>query len=151
MVEPKFNVPPEGDFSPHTWVIAGDLIISLTQEGPIPNEIWDQFVDDVLKSSTRRMLGIGLGAISVNSIQRRRLVQAMHDKRVGAVLASSVARGIATALGWLGLKIRAFDWGNLADAFEYLGSPHVGADEGIALVEELLRKSGAPPMDEIQG
>jgi hypothetical protein len=148
MVEPEFNMPPEGEFWPHTWVVAGDLVISLTQEGVIPDDIWDRFVEDIQRKTTTKMLGIGIGAISVNSRQRRKLVAAMHDKRVAAVLGSSVARGIATALSWMGLKIRAFAWKDLAGSFEYLDSSRVTIDEGVEIVREMLVRAKAPPIDD---
>jgi hypothetical protein len=151
MVEPEFKTPPEGGYWPHSWVVVGDVVISVTQEGQIPNDHWDRFVDDILRKSTHRMLGIGIGAIAVNSKQRRKLVQAMHDKRVAAVLGSSVARGIATALGWMGLKIRAFGWNDIVGAFEYLGSPDVDIDEGPKIVAQLLMKAGAPTIEEMIG
>lgn len=113
------------------------------------DEHWDRFVSDILRKTTQRMLGIGIGAISVNSRQRRKLVQAMHDKRVAAVLGSSVARGIATALGWMGLKIRGFGWDDIAGAFEYLESEHFSPEEGVELVAQLLERAGAPTLDEL--
>jgi hypothetical protein len=145
----EYNAPPEGGFWPHTWVVAGDLVISLTQEGVIPDEHWDRFVDDINRRTTQRMLGIGIGAISVNTRQRRKLVQAMSDKKVAAVLGSSVARGIATALGWMGLKIRAFGWNSLPEAFEYLDSPDLGPEAGVEVVVELMRRAGAPKLEEL--
>lgn len=151
MVEPTFNMPPEGQLWPHTWLVAGDLIISLTQEGPIPDETWDRFVADVERTTTKRMLGIGIGTIHVNSPQRRTLANAMHDKRVAAVLGSSVARGVATALGWMGLKIRTFSWKDIGNAFEYLGSPDSTTQEAVELVREMLVRAGAPPLDELSG
>lgn len=149
MANLEYNAPPEGHFWPHTWVVAGDLVISLTQEGVIPDEHWDRFVVDISRHSTHRMLGIGIGAISVNTRQRRKLVQAMSDKRVAAVLGSSVARGIATALGWMGLKIRAFGWNSLPEAFEYLESPELPAERGVEVVVELLRRAGAPSIEDL--
>jgi hypothetical protein len=148
MVEPEFNMPPEGEFWPHTWVVAGDVVISLTQEGAIPDDTWDRFVEDIQRETTTKMLGIGIGAISVNSRQRRKLVAVMHDKRVAAVLGSSVARGIATALSWMGLKIRAFAWKDLAGSLEYLDSPRVTVEQGIEIVQEMLVRAKAPPIDD---
>jgi hypothetical protein len=145
----EYNAPSSGDFWPHTWVVAGDLVISLTQEGAIPDDKWDRFVADISRRSTHRMLGIGIGAISVNTRQRRKLVQAMSDKRVAAVLGSSVARGIATALGWMGLKIRAFGWNSLPEAFEYLESPDLPPELGVEVVTELLRRAGAPSIEDL--
>ncbi|WP_106392105.1 hypothetical protein [Enhygromyxa salina] len=129
--------------------MADDVIISLTQEGPVPDENWDHFVEDILRDSTHRMLGIGIGSINVHSRQRRKLVQAMHDKRIAAVLGSSVARGIATALGWMGLKIRGFGWNDIDTAFEYLGSEHIDIEAGVGLVSQLLARSGAPTLEEL--
>ena len=145
----EYNAPLAGDLWPHTWVVAGDLVISLTQEGSIPDEHWDHFVADINRKTTTRMLGIGIGAISVNTKQRRKLVQAMSDKKVAAVLGSSVARGIATALGWMGLKIRAFGWDSLPEAFEYLASPDLGPEAGVEVVIELMRRAGAPTLEQL--
>lgn len=148
MAEATFHVGSAGR-GPHTWVVAGDVVISLTQEGIISDEHWDAFVDDVLRDRTTCMLGLGLGAISVNSKQRRKLGPAMNDKRVAAVLGSSVSRGIATALSWMGLKIRAFPWHDLQGAFDYLGSEELGAERGVELVSELLARSGAPSLESL--
>jgi hypothetical protein len=152
MAVPLFRTPPQGHHWPHTWVIVGDLVISLTQEGQIPSETWELFVGDVELHSTKRMLGLGFGSISVNSNQRRRLVMAMRGTdRAAGVLGSSIARGIATALGWMGTNIRAFAWNDVAGALQYLGSPQVDVDWGVTLVEELLRRSGAPSIDDLAG
>ncbi|KIG17254.1 hypothetical protein DB30_03567 [Enhygromyxa salina] len=130
-------------------MVVGDVIVSLTQEGRVPDEHWDLFVADIEQTGTQRMLGIGIGAININSRQRRKLVQAMHDKRVAAVLGSSVARGIATALGWMGLKIRGFGWDDMAGAFEYLGSEELSVDQGVEIVSQLLARAGAPSVEEL--
>lgn len=150
MAEPKFNTPPPGEHWPHTWVVVGDLVISLTQEGTIPDHVWDRFVADAGRDEVKRMLGLGFGVISVNGRQRRSLVLAMRDnERRAGVLGSSVARGIATALSWMGTKIRAYPWTDVAGAFDYLESPGLDIDDGIAIVEELLRRSKAPTIDEL--
>lgn len=150
MAEPLFRTPPTGDYWPHTWVVVGDLVISLTQEGQIPADLWGRFVEDVERKTTKRMLGLGYGTISVNSNQRRQLVMAMRGtERAAGVLGSSIARGIATALGWMGSSIRAFGWNDVVGAFHYLSSPEVDADDGVIIVEELLRRSGAPKIDEL--
>ena len=148
-MEAKYNVPPVGESWPHTWAVVGDVIVCLTREGPIADAQWDAFVEDIRDARTQRMLGIGIGAINVNSRQRRKLVPAMHDKRVAAVLGSSVSRGIATALGWMGLNIRGFPWDDLQGAFEYLGSDEVEIEDGVELVKELLERSGAPTIEQL--
>ena len=150
MASPQFNTPPEGEYWPHSWVRVGDMVISLTQEGSIPQEIWDRFVVDAQQPTTKRMLGLGFGAINVTGKQRRQLVMAMrHNERRAGVLGSSIARGVANALSWMGTRIRVFPWDNVHGALEYLGSPEVDVDYGVSLVEELLARSGAPPIDEL--
>jgi len=150
MAEIQFNTPPKGEHWPHTWVVVGDLVISLTQEGKIPDPIWDRFVADASRPTTKRMLGLGYGAIYVTGRQRRSLVMAMRDNdRRAGVLGSSVARGIATALSWMGTKIRAFPWSDVAGAFDYLASPDLDTDEGLEIVSELLRRSHAPTLEEL--
>lgn len=152
MAEPQFMTPSGGEYWPHVWVVVDDMIISLTREGKIPEETWNRFVQDAQRKTTKRMLGLGYGAISVNSKQRRRLVMAMsHNERAAGVLGSSVARGIATALGWMGTQIRAFRWNDVASAFEYLASPNVDIDRGLELVQELLRRAQAPTIEELAG
>ena len=148
MAEATFHVGSAGR-GPHTWVVAGDVVISLTQEGIIPDDYWNAFVKDIQREGTTCMLGLGIGAISVNSKQRRLLGPAMSDKRVAAVLGSSVSRGIATALSWMGLKIRAFPWHDLQGAFDYLGSEALSAEQGVELVAELLARSGAPTLESL--
>jgi len=148
MSEPQFKTPGEGQVGPHVWVVAGDLVISATQEGLVPNDVWVDFVADLSASSTKRVLGLAVGSISIISRQRRSAAQAMHDKRVAAVVGSSVARGVATALGWMGLKLRAFDWDNVVGAFSYL---ELSPEQGVELVEELLVRAGAPSMEELSG
>lgn len=150
MLEPEFHTPPQGEYWPHTWVVAGDMVISLTREGAIPDALWERFVADARRDTTKRMLGLGFGAIRVNARQRRGLVVAMHDnERRAGVLGSSVARGIATALSWMGTEIRAFSWSDVPAALEYLKSPEIDIEQGVKLVEELLRRSNAPTIREL--
>jgi hypothetical protein len=151
MAEPIFRVSADGEFWPHTWVVYGDLVMSLTREGAVPDRHWELYIEDLRRSTTRVVLGLGVGAMSVNSKQRRSAALALHDKRVGAVLNSSVARGIATAFSWLGLQLRsfAFSESQLLDAFTYLDSAYLTPEQGLELVERLLAKSGSPPITEL--
>lgn len=125
--------------------------MSLTREGAIPDEHWQLYLSDIRRPTTKVVMGIGIGRMSVNSKQRRSAALILHDKRVAAVLNSSVARGIATAFSWLGLQLRSFSLGEsqLIDAFIYLASAHLTPEEGLELAERLCRESGAPTIDEL--
>jgi hypothetical protein len=149
MHSPQFKTPPEGAFVPHAWVVVGDMVISVTQEGIVPDHVWVPFVADLGAPTTKRVLGLAIGSITIVSKQRRTAAQAMHDKRVAAVVGSSVARGVATALGWLGLKLRAFDWDSVEGALEYLDPPHLNTTAGIEIVQELLLRAGAPTIEQL--
>lgn len=151
MVEPIFRTSVDGEFWPHTWLVYGDLVMSLTREGTVPDKHWDLYMEDLRRSSVRVVLGFGVGAMSVNSKQRRSAALALHDKRVAAVLNSSVARGIATAFSWLGLQLRSFAFteSQVLDAFAYLDSAHLTPEQGLELSERLFAKSGAPPIAEL--
>jgi hypothetical protein len=49
----------------------------------------------------------------------------------------------------MGTNIRAFGWTDVVGAFMYLNSPDIDAEDGVVLVDELLRLSGAPTIDEL--
>jgi hypothetical protein len=151
MAEPIFRVSADGEFWPHTWVVYGDLVMSLTREGQVPDRHWELYTEDLRRSTIRVVLGLGVGAMSVNSRQRRSAALALHDKRVAAVLNSSVARGIATAFSWLGLQLRSFSFSEtqVLDAFSYLDSAHLTPEQGLELAERLLVLSGSPPIAEL--
>lgn len=146
----KFEVPPEGERRPHSWLISGDFVICLTQEGVIPDPLWEEFLDTVRPPHIKAIMGMTIGALTVSTQQRRRAVEAFAGKRLSAVLETSVARGIATAMGWLGLNIKGFGWREIVNAIEYLERPGLDALWGLELVEELLGRSGAPTLDELR-
>ncbi|MFO7565941.1 MAG: hypothetical protein R6X02_25080 [Enhygromyxa sp.] len=146
----KFEVPPEGERWTHTWLVGEDFVLCLTQEGVIPDPLWDEFLDAVRPPHIKAIMGMTIGALTVHTNQRRRAVEAFAGKRLSAVLETSVARGIATAMGWLGLNIKGFGWREVVKAIEYLDRPSLDAEWGLELVEELLSRSGAPTLDELR-
>lgn len=151
MVESEFRVSHDGQFWPHTWVVHGDLVMSLTREGAVPDDHWQLYLQDLRRPTTKVVLGFGIGAMSVNSRQRRSAAMALHDKRVAAVLNSSVARGIATAFSWLGLQLRSFALSEsyVIDAFIYLDPEYLSPEDGLELSRRLFEKSGAATIDEL--
>jgi hypothetical protein len=125
--------------------------MSLTREGAVPNEHWQRYLEDLRRSTTKVVLGFGIGAMSVSSKQRRQAALALHDKRVAAVLNSSVARGIATAFSWLGLQLRSFALSpsHVLDAFTYLNSETMTPEQGLELSVQLFEVSGAASIEEL--
>lgn len=149
MSEARFSVPPSGGYWPHTWVVAADVIISLTQEGDISDELWQQFCADAVSPGVTCHLGVAVGNPSISSVQRRASVDALKNKQVTAVMNSNIARGVVTAVGWLGLDIKGFAWKEIDTGLGRVKSSKLSQPELKKLLEELLRRSKAPSINEL--
>lgn len=142
----RFDVPTRGERQTHTWVVVDDLVICLTQAGPIPDEQWARFARDVASPNVKAVLGLSFESVSVNSVQRKAVSAAIKGKTLAAVLESTVTRGVLTALGWLGLNIKVFPWRQLDAAIEQTAPSKATAAIAKQLIEELLRRSNAPSL-----
>lgn len=147
--ELQFHVPEPGDYWAHTWVVADEFVICLTQEGDIPKDLWARFIEDVRNPKIKAVLGLSIGAVSVTSIQRKTLAEATKDKHLLAVLESRIARGMITALMWLGLNIAAYSWEHIDQAFDTLSDYNMGATEIGQAVKKLMELSQAPNVDRL--
>ena len=142
----RFEVPARGERQTHTWVVVDDLVICLTQAGPIPDDLWARFARDVASPSVKAVLGLSFESVSVNSVQRKAVSAAIKGKTLAAVLDSTVTRGVLTALGWLGLNIKVFPWKQLEVAIAQTAPSKATAAIAKQRVEELLRRSNAPSL-----
>jgi len=107
----------------------GPLVISFNQAGHLSQDRWDQFIAEIEERPVTHCLGTGLGAIEVNSVQRRQAAAALRGLKVAVVSDHAVSRGIVTALGWLGLDIKSFSWGALEEAVRFLDVPGLSVEE----------------------
>jgi hypothetical protein len=124
--------------SPVNWVFKGPVLISFNQPGAVPPERWAAFVRSMTTTQFNYCIGTGLGAIEVNSLQRKDASKALKGKRVVVVVDHAVARGIVTALSWLGLSIKGYDWDRLDDAVKFLELPSsVNHNEVVQAVLDL--------------
>ena len=73
--------------------------------------------------------------------QRKRFAELFRHCKVSAVSDHRVTRGIITAMGWLGLQIRAASWDNLREAIDYLEPNGTTAADVQALTLKLRDKS----------
>lgn len=149
MTDARFQVPPPGKFWPHTWLVVDDLIISLTQEGRIEDELWNKFCSDAMTPGVTCHLGVAIGNPTISSVQRRASVDALKNKQVTAIMNSNIARGVVTAVGWLGLDIRGFAWKELDTALQRVKSTTLSAAEIKKLLEALLKRSKASSITEL--
>lgn len=107
---------------------------------------WESFLADVSKPEIKALLAASIGIVGVGSVHRKMALPALKNTRIAAVLGSQVARGVATALGWLGLNINGFTWNTLDEAINYLDSQHFSSTELRKIFEDLLQRSEAPEL-----
>lgn len=143
---------PEGMYRPFTWVkIGDDLMMTLSQAGPIPDVIFNDFVADCRSLKGMRLLGTAIGSIDVSATQRKAGAEAMKGWTMSIITDSAVARGVATALKWLGLDIQGYGWKDIEPALTRLDVPNRSMKDLVATLEELLRRSGGRSLEEVRG
>src|SRR5690242_17139423 len=98
--------------APHKWFILADVVVSFTLPGAVHDDDWMPFVNAIRNEPVTRYLGTAIGVIDVTSVQRKLISTELSRKRipVAAVTDERVIRGIATAVSWLGVDIKAFAW-----------------------------------------
>jgi hypothetical protein len=127
-----------------TWVTVGNLVVSLATPGSVPQDAVDRFLRDLNEKQVKKYLATVIGAAQLNGVQRKQVSEVY--RRLGlqvAVLADEVlTRGIVTALGWLGVNIKAFSWKDIRTALQYLEVSKSFEDQAIQAVSRLREGSG---------
>ncbi len=141
-VKYDFNIPDDG-LANISWVVLDDLMISFTQSGLVHHRAYSAYLDAARNPEVRFVLNTGSGATNVTEGQRKAATQVFASKKVALVNDDRLTRGIVTALGWLGLRIKCFDWDRLREAVEYLDVPSRSVDEIAAVALRLRELSGA--------
>ncbi len=102
--------------------LVGDLLVSFATAGPISDQDWTTFIDFVKMPAVVKYLGASVGATEASSVQRKEAAALFKARRipVAVVTDAGLVRGIVTAVSWLGVDIKAFDWPDLAKALEHL-------------------------------
>lgn len=105
------------------WVILDDTLISVTGPGTPPDDLFQIFLADLRKDAVKSYLGATLGKTDSTSVQRKQLSEIMKSRgiRTATVTDNALIRGAATALSWMGVKIKAFPWSETKAALAYLG------------------------------
>ncbi|NVB42946.1 hypothetical protein G6O69_34310 [Pseudenhygromyxa sp. WMMC2535] len=136
MPDLEINVPdPSRDEVKLGWAFMGPVMLTCGASGDMPPRRFDEWITAMETHDFEYVLGSTIGATSISGMQRRRVVEALkHRRKTVVIIDSRVMRGILTALGWLGLKVRSFSWDALDEAEAYLDVP--GFDKG-ALVDAL--------------
>ncbi len=124
-----------------SWAIAGDVLIAFNRPQPIPDDVFEVFLKSIPTYQFTKLLATSTGPAHVNSSQRKHFAETFRQAKVATVSDHRITRGIITAMGWLGLQIRAFGWDRLRDAIEFLDPQGVTASEVHAVTLKLREKS----------
>lgn len=118
------------DESNVSWVFADRLMITFSGDGTVTDARLDELVRDALAHKIEFVLGTGIGRGTMSSTQRKKSAEVFRGlTRIATVYDDRLTRGIVTALGWLGLNIRSFDWSDLQGALDYLNAPGLDKQE----------------------
>lgn len=137
MAELELNTPPADERPKLGWGYLGPVMLTCGGGGEMPAARFDTWIADMKRHEFDYVLGSTVGRTSINSVQRRQVVEALgHKRRVIVIVENRVMRGILTALDWLGLKVKSYDWPDIHRAATDLGAPGV---EPAALAEALIQ------------
>jgi hypothetical protein len=118
------------DESNVSWVFADKLMITFSGEGTVTDIRLDELVKEALANKIEFVLGTGIGRGSMSSTQRKKSAEVFRGlTRIATVYDDRLTRGIVTALGWLGLNIRSYDWTDLTAAIDYLNVPGLDKED----------------------
>jgi hypothetical protein len=130
--------------SPLSWVYKKPLIISLSLPGPVPAKRWDAFINALNQADPEVVIGLGLGAVEINTSQRKEVSNILKAKRSVVVVDHPIARGITTALRWLGMPLRGFSWKEVPEAAKAINAPGLEPDEIVELIRRLCNEAIDP-------
>lgn len=105
---------------PRRWATVDDVMVSFIVPGPIAEGTWDSFIDAITTRRPSYCLLLCAGAASVDAAQRRRATDAFMRTRSAVVVLTDnrVTRGLAMTVAWLGAKVDAYCWNELAHALD---------------------------------
>jgi hypothetical protein len=112
---------------------------------PPTDEEWDRWIELILrrKGHDVRVL-VEAHDTGPDAKQRKTISDALkgEDLRAAVMTESTIARGIVTALAWLGVPQRAFGVNQYAQAANYLELTHAELEQILEVLPRLRRESG---------
>jgi hypothetical protein len=132
----------------HKWTFVGDIAITFTTGGQLPEQSWDGFISDLKRKPVSRYLATNVGSAEVTSLQRKKFVDLSKVKPfpVAVVTDERVVRGLVTAISWLGVNVKAFAWSELHDATKHLGMDETLETNVVDAIKDLMKQCG-PDVD----
>ncbi len=100
-------------------IVSGTMLLVHAPKAPA-NDDWNAYIEELSSDKVERLL-VFTDGVGPNAAQRDRMHKRLsRDFPTAVVTPSLIARGIVTAISWLGREIRAFRPDELDDAIEYL-------------------------------
>jgi hypothetical protein len=127
------------------WTVVDETMISYSTPGHISDEHWDRFVKDLKAKPIRWYLSTTMGAVEVNSVQRKKCIDVLKSKGVGVAVVTDerVVRGIVTAASWLGVNVKAFPWTDINGAIQHIQVSREAVDRYVEAVAKLRQAAEA--------
>lgn len=137
----EINVGDKGQTN-FSWATKNGLLILYARDGEMSELRFGEFIN-VLRGDVTHSLSVSEGSPSITSVQRKALADTVKDRsiRMMVIVDSAFARGIITALGWLGLKIKSFGPNDLATVVSQIGIEGITEAEVFDLLETLRRET----------
>lgn len=122
--EAEFNIVSDAS-QRYSWAIYKDVLVTFSLPGDVPADRWKLFVDSMANRNLKFAIGSTNGRSTMDSLQRKQAATVFGGLvRVAVLVDDRVTRGVITALGWLGMNIKAFTWDEAKDAIKYLDTPY---------------------------
>lgn len=121
----------------HDWIIIDDIAVTITRGGESRDAVWREFADELTAKKVTKLFGGATRGVQMTSVQRKIVGDALSKNKIQvvAITDDALARGVITAISWLGVNIRAWSWDQVNEAVKLLG---VSPTKERTLVETLL-------------
>ncbi len=125
----------------HEWLVVGDVLVTCSRDGVIDDANWANYME-FLNSSAKFRINLSLTSskASITAIQRKAASDVLKARNVTAIVLtdSALARGIVTALTWLGTNVRAYSYADVPQAIRALEVSDDVGKEITAVVQEFI-------------
>lgn len=126
------------------WSVIDNLMISFVSPGEVTEREFDAWMREFTTKPFTRYLATSVGFIHLNSVQRKRIADAMKTKAAKTAILTdeTLIRGVVTALSWMGADIKSFRWDQVREALRHLDMAPASEARAVEAINRL--KATAP-------
>jgi hypothetical protein len=133
----------------HNWCTILDdegrvRIIVCFSRGAIDQQRFEGYINECREHGHHLVAAVGcsVGMATATAEQRKLVPTALKGKRLAIVADNIMTRGLVTALNWLGMKIKSFNWEQFDELVHYLAVEGVPSARIREAIMELRERSG---------